>query len=312
MQVCRRLKSFSEIVEKYENYIVDFDGTVWSGPIKYEDAFKTLNILKEIGKNIIFVTNSSHKSRKAYQEKLKKFGFESPLDKIYNATLFALLYIKQNYPSIKKLYIIGMDAVVEEATRLGYKIVGGPEHNDKKINTDQEFLNMPVDQDIDGVILAFDMHFNYYKLAYASVCLQKDIPLFVTNADSYDNVGNRNLPEAGCSLSALEKASNKKGLILGKPHPFGLEYILNKYQLDPTKTLMVGDNLNTDVLFGKNGGVDTLALLTGVTSEEGFEKQLTSENPIVPTYLVKNLALFNPETESRDEIIPEKIVIPSV
>ncbi len=92
----RRLKSFGEIIEKYENFIFDFDGTVWSGPIKYEEAFKTLDYLKGLGKNIVFVTNSTHKSRKAYQTKLQKYGFETSLDSIYNATLFSMLYIKNN------------------------------------------------------------------------------------------------------------------------------------------------------------------------------------------------------------------------
>jgi phosphoglycolate phosphatase-like HAD superfamily hydrolase len=50
-------------------------------------------------------------------------------------------------------------------------------------------------------------------------------------------------------------------------------YILNdetygyfcRYGLDPKKTLMIGDRLNTDIEFGLNGGIDTLCVLTGNT-----------------------------------------------
>lgn len=39
--------------------------------------------------------------------------------------------------------------------------------------------------------------------------------------------------------------------------------LICRYGLDPKKTLMIGDRLNTDIEFGLNGGIDTLCVLTG-------------------------------------------------
>lgn len=54
--------------------------------------------------------------------------------------------------------------------------------------------------------------------------------------------------------------------------------------------IMVGDRLNTDILFGVRGGISTLLVLTGVNQRADFEK----ESPVaVPTYVVDSLGDFS-------------------
>jgi 4-nitrophenyl phosphatase len=54
--------------------------------------------------------------------------------------------------------------------------------------------------------------------------------------------------------------------VIGKPNKHMMDAILASKQFDPKKTLMVGDNLETDILFGQNSGIETLLVMTGASS----------------------------------------------
>jgi NagD protein len=49
--------------------------------------------------------------------------------------------------------------------------------------------------------------------------------------------------------------------------------------------LMIGDRLETDILAGNAAGVDTLLVLSGISSREDVEK-----SGITPTYVLDSLA----------------------
>ena len=58
---------------------------------------------------------------------------------------------------------------------------------------------------------------------------------------------------------------------------------------------MVGDRLDTDIEFGKNGGLKTLLVLSGVTREEELQRILkdTSSDKL-PDFIASSLADFSP------------------
>jgi len=83
-----------------------------------------------------------------------------------------------------------------------------------------------------------------------------------------------------------------------------LDCVKAKVHFDPERTIMVGDRLNTDILFGQNGGLTTLLVFTGssfpkvndlrsnslrlgITSED--EITGPSPSPIVPDFVTQAL-----------------------
>jgi phosphoglycolate phosphatase len=87
-------------------------------------------------------------------------------------------------------------------------------------------------------------------------------------------------------VGAIKGSSQREPTVVGKPESFMLEDIAHKFGLKPEQICMVGDRLDTDVMFGKNGGLTTLLVLSGVTTE----KELLSEsNKVHPDYYTDKL-----------------------
>ena len=77
-------------------------------------------------------------------------------------------------------------------------------------------------------------------------------------------------PGFGSLLSSIETAADKKAIITGKPNKFALECILDDHKIEMSKTLFIGDNMETDILCANSAGMDSALVFTGVTREEDF------------------------------------------
>lgn len=63
----------------------------------------------------------------------------------------------------------------------------------------------------------------------------------------------------------------------------------HRHHLDRSKSCMIGDRLDTDILFGINGKLSTLLVLTGVVSKAEAQK---ADAEIIPEYVVASLGDF--------------------
>ncbi|KAI0293656.1 HAD-like domain-containing protein [Multifurca ochricompacta] len=150
---------------------------------------------------------------------------------------------------------------------------------------------IPPDPSVGAVLVGLDTSINYTKLSRAFRYLHSnpECAFLATNEDSTYPSEKGLLPGAGAILAPLRTAlgPNRPVTAIGKPNGLMLDAIKAKHSFDPKRTIMVGDRLNTDIEFGKSGGLATLLVLTGITSEE----ELTGPNPstIVPDYVTASI-----------------------
>ncbi|EPQ20627.1 Pyridoxal phosphate phosphatase [Myotis brandtii] len=101
----------------------------------------------------------------------------------------------------------------------------------------------------------------------------------------------RLLAGTGSLAAAVETASGRQALVVGKPSPYMFECITEHFSLDPARMLMVGDRLETDILFGHRCGMTTVLTLTGVSRLEEAQAYLAaSQHDLVPHYYVESIA----------------------
>jgi 4-nitrophenyl phosphatase len=78
------------LVAKYDFFLFDCDGVLWSGPYEIKNAFAALKYIQQFPeKEIFLITNNSTRLRESViADKLKKFGgddFHVPLENIYTS-----------------------------------------------------------------------------------------------------------------------------------------------------------------------------------------------------------------------------------
>lgn len=101
-------------------------------------------------------------------------------------------------------------------------------------------------------------------------------------------------PGTGCLLQAVETAAQRKAQTVGKPNQYMFECVASQYGVEPSRCLMVGDRLDTDIKLGSNCGLKTLLTLTGVSTvaeaEDHLRSGCTERQGMVPDYYVESIA----------------------
>lgn len=257
----------ADFVDKFDTFLFDCDGVIWQGNDLIPGVARVFDVLKGQGKRIIFVTNNSTKSRTSYLTKFKSLGIETSLDNIFGSSYCSAFYISNtlNFPKDKKVYVFGMKGVCDELDSFGIKWTGASEDNEN-LKDMADISKMEYDPDVAAVLVGFDLDLNYKKLAKAYTYLQSKETLFLaTNDDLTLPTGGTTFPGTGSVLNVISSSTGRAPVVLGKPHQTMLDCIVDRWHLDRNRTCMIGDRLDTDIEFGKLGGLQTLLVLTGVT-----------------------------------------------
>jgi 4-nitrophenyl phosphatase len=287
---------------------------LWSGDHLFEGAVETLELLRskgtsttscfpesicltyaKPGKQTIFVTNNSTKSRADYLKKLTSMGIPSNVDEIFASAYSSAIYIARimKLPAPKnKVFVLGESGIETELKSENVEFIGGTDPAFRRDITQDDYKGIAdgslLDENVGIVLAGLDFHINYLKLSHAYQYLAQGAKFLATNTDSTLPSNNTFFPGAGSISIPLINMTGKTPLALGKPSQAMMDAIEGKFKFDRTKACMVGDRLDTDIKFGIEGKLGgTLAVLTGVSKKEEWEKPGAE---VIPAYYVDRLA----------------------
>lgn len=230
-------------------FLFDMDGTIYEEETVFDGTIALLELIEKTGGRYVFITNNSSKSVVDYTEKVNRLGIKADIDNFFTSAQATVLYLKKNYPG-KKVYCQGTKSLVQELI-------------DSGINTTEE-----VEDDVDVVLVGFDTELTSAKLRKTCELLQRDIPYIATNPDLRCPVNFGFIPDCGAICGAIEAATDKKPIYIGKPEPTMVDIVREKFGYDTEETAVIGDRLYTDIATGLNAGVTAICVLTGEAKKE--------------------------------------------
>lgn len=278
------------ILDRVDCFIFDCDGVIWRGDSVIDGVPETLDMLRGMGKQLVFVTNNSTKSRAGYLNKFTGLGLNVAAEEIYSSSYAAAAYLEAiKFPADKKVYVVGEVGIQEELDLKGIQHIGGPADRDKKVELTPGML-LEQDKDVGAVVVGFDRNINYYKIQMATLCIRENpgCMFIATNTDAVTHLTDaQEWAGNGSMVGAIKGSTKREPTVVGKPAEFMLGNIATQFGLKREQICMVGDRLDTDILFGKNGGLSTMLVLSGVTTEEQL---LSPDNAIHPDCYMDSLA----------------------
>ncbi|MDD5172028.1 MAG: HAD-IIA family hydrolase [Candidatus ainarchaeum sp.] len=235
--------------------IFDLDGTLFVGKTVVPGAAEALERLRLAGIKVFFLTNAGTRTREGVAHKLTNMGLQAVEEEVYCGSYLVAKYIAANFPR-KKAFIVGEPGMAEEL----------------------KAADVPVAEHADIVAVCLDRHLTYEKLAKAHRLLKKGAEFIASNKDHTFPTEHGSMPGAGSIVAALEFSSKKTAHVIGKPNPFAFEIMKKELGLNEEETVMVGDRLDTDVMFAKNAGIKSALVLTGISKKEEIkEKRITPD-----------------------------------
>ncbi|MBE6632885.1 MAG: HAD family hydrolase [Ruminococcaceae bacterium] len=250
-----------EITSK-QGFICDMDGVIYHGNRILDGVREFVNWMVENNKKFVFLTNSSERTPHELSMKLERMGLKVSPDHFYTSAMATAEFLHSQKPGCTA-YVIGEGALIKAMY-------------DKRI-----YMN---DINPDYVVLGETRSYSFEKLEKAIALVNGGAKLIGANPDTVGVTENGIMPATGALIAPIEIATGKKAYFVGKPNPLMLRHGLKLIGCHSADIAFIGDRMDTDIIAGIESNVETVLVLSGVTSEEEIESY-----PYRPTYVVSGV-----------------------
>jgi len=251
-------------LSKKQLFLFDLDGVLSVGKDRPRlvGGVRLVSRLRLLNRKVVVLTNSSTDSREGILMNLQSMGFNFSLDEILSASYLTSQYLKEKYGTVD-CFLIGEEGFRRELEEFGHTVK---------------------DSDADFVVVGIDRLLTYDKLNIGVQLLRRRAKLVACHMSRLYMSAHGPALGVGPIAKALEYGSGKRAVSIGKPSPLMFKLAMKRAGASVNETVMIGDQIDTDVTGAKKLGIFSILPLTGVENLDTI-----SRSEIKPDMVVKNV-----------------------
>lgn len=238
------MENIIEHIKSKTGFIIDMDGVIYHGNNILPGVNEFLKWLEDTGKSYLFLTNASQRTPKELHEKLDRLGIHVKEEHFYTSALATAAFLSSQRPN-GSAFIIGDAGLIHALYSVGYTT--------NNVNPDY-------------VVVGDTSSYNFEKIELAVNLVIRGARLIGTNPDVSGPIETGITPSVKALIAPIEIASGKKAYFLGKPNPLMMRIALRKLGVKREDSIVIGDRMDTDIRCGLESEIETLLVLSGITS----------------------------------------------
>ena len=230
-------------MKSIKGILSDIDGTLYFKGAPVPGAIEAVEILREKGIKLLFFTNTDSKTPKNVYKSLIEYGFKVKEEEIFTPIIALKEFLADKTQA--KLYLVTTEEVKEEF---------------------QEFHHVKGSEVPDYVIVGDfrdNWDVNRLNIAFKYVIKHNAILIGTQGNKYYLDVNGEPVIDTGSFVHMIANAANVKPMIFGKPSKEYFLQSLKKLKLSSEDIIVVGDDIETDILGAQNANLRGILVKTG-------------------------------------------------
>jgi NagD protein len=225
-------------------WLMDMDGVLVHEEEPVPGADRFLARLNELGRRYLVLTNNSIYTPRDLAARLRLSGLDVPEEAIWTSALATARFLEQQRPG-GSAFAVGETGLTTALHDAGYTLT---------------------ERDPDYVVLGETRTYSFERITRAIRLIQGGARFIATNPDPTGPSLDGTLPATGSVAALISRATGRDPYFVGKPNPLMMRSALNALEAHSESTIMLGDRMDTDIVSGLEAGLETILVLSGVTS----------------------------------------------
>ncbi len=232
-----------------KGFICDMDGVIYHGNHLLPGVKEFLAWLEGNHKEYLFLTNSSERSPRELKQKMERLGLAIDERHFYTSALATAMFLASQRPG-GSVYAIGEPGLINALYDAGLTM--------NEISPDY-------------VVMGETHSYSYEKIERAIRLVLGGAKLIGTNPDLTGPAESGLVPATRALIAPIELATGKQAYYVGKPNPLMMRHARKLLGVGREDTVIIGDRMDTDIIAGIETEIDSVLVLSGVTSPSEIE-----------------------------------------